>query len=350
MIVLSFFFFLTDERNQIQLIKALEAFGRAHLLRARQGRYCQDASVKVDFHLQQSITILRRAITECEKASEPMQNRTMYYDLTRALILHGEIDEAQSLMQTAQRMHSLPLPAVFMIEPDFDLVRDAGWFKELGKEKISPSASKEDKYDAMKQALLKSGVGTASVTDDALRFSLYMGKPQGPLPKEVFEGPIREVNQALRVAAGHQRLKERMEMYNLKEKIVVPGDGNCQFAAISNQLYDDFSHAASLRKQAVEWLSKNRDWDVGNGCPLYLFVATGDFDEYLAEMSRSGKWGDHLTLIALSELLGVKITIISSVEGDSFITEIVPKSANEKTQTLLLSHFAEFHYGSLTYL
>jgi len=339
------------EKNRIQLIKALEAFGRAHLLRARQGVYCDGSSINVENHLQQSLTLLRQAIRQCERCPSPqIKNRTAHYDLTRASLLHGEIDDARSLLEKAKRLQSLPLPAVFMVEPDFNFVRDADWFKKLGEDEgaSGPKGASEDRYDAMKQALIKSGVGTASVADDALRFSLYMGIPQGPLPKEVFDGPVRERAQALRMAAGHQRLKERLATYFLKEKCVVPSDGNCQFAAISDQLYNDFSHAASLRKQAVDWLREHRDWDVGNNSPLYLFVP-GDFDDYLREMSRSGTWGGHHTLIALSEVLKVKITVISSVEGDSFITEIVPSTATENSRLLLLSHFAEFHYGSLTY-
>jgi len=111
-----------NEKNLGQLIKALEAYGRAHLLRARQGIYCQDSKVNVEFHLQQCMTILQRAIGKCRSfPAGQLRNRTMHYDLTRASILHGEIDEACSLMQTAQKMHSLPLPAVFMVEPTLDL-------------------------------------------------------------------------------------------------------------------------------------------------------------------------------------------------------------------------------------
>ena len=61
-----------------------------------------------------------------------MVNRTMYYDLTRALILHGEIDEAQSLMGIAERFRSLPLPAVFAIEPD------AKWVEKEDKALLWP--------------------------------------------------------------------------------------------------------------------------------------------------------------------------------------------------------------------
>ena len=352
-VCLTFFFFdETDPKNRIQLIKAQEAYGRANLLRARQGIYCQDPAINSEYYLTQSMTILQSAAEQCKSMpAGSLRNRTVYYDLARASLLHGEIEVAEPLLNYADSIQSLPLPVVFTIEPDFNFVRDSDWFKALEinhKESAPPSPSPEMKqYHAMKQALFDNGFSNTRVEDDALRFSLYMGKPQGPLPKNTFEDPIRERKKELQLSSGQKRLKERMELFGLKEKVIVPGDGNCQFAAISDQLYDDFSHALSLRKMAVDWLSRNRNMDVGNNEPIHCFVHM-DFDEYLEEMSRPGIWGDHLTLVAISEMLHIKISIISSVENDSsFFTEIKPKIVDDENKVVLLSHFAEYHYGSL---
>jgi hypothetical protein len=58
--------------------------------------------------------------------------------------------------------------------------------------------------------------------------------------------------------------------------------------------------------------------------------------------------GDHLTLIAAAEVFGARIFILSSVVGNEYTVEITP--LNPKwPNTLLLSHYAEFHYGSLAY-
>lgn len=313
--------------------------------------------------LQKSATSLEAAVNLCERVArgretgaKRLENRTVFYDLARTRLLLGDIERAEPLLQQAQAQHSLPLPAVFLVEPDFGLVRDAEWFRALAREAgpgraVTPGTSQErrSQYEAVREALLRSGVGLGSVADDATRFSLYMGAPQGPLPAHVFAEPVQELRRAREAAAGQQRLSERLETYGLREKTPVPSDGNCQFAALSDQLYDDFAHAPLLRARAVAWLRAHRDWDVGNGAPLEVFVPTGDFDEYLADMARAGVWGDHLTLIALTEALQVKITVLSSVEGDQYITEIVPRGATDSMRVLLLSHFAEFHYGSLTY-
>lgn len=308
--------------------------------------------------LETAVDLCRRAARDAGAATRRLENRTGFYDLARARLLLGDLEQAEPLLREAQGRRSLPLPAVFLVEPDFGLVRDAEWFRTLAHEPgpaqaASPGAGSAEgqrsPYEAVRSALLRSGVGLGSVADDAMRFSLYMGAPQGPLPARVFAEPVQELRRAREADAGQRRLSERLETFGLREKTPVPSDGNCQFAALSDQLCDSFVRAPQLRAQAVAWLRAHRDWDVGNGAPLAVFVPTGDFDAYLADMARPGVWGDHLTLIALAEALQVKITVLSSVEGDQYITEIVPRGATDTMRVLLLSHFAEFHYGSLTY-
>lgn len=351
--------------TEYQRMRALEALGRAHLLRGRRCMYQSPSPGAPEPELQQSARSLEAAVALCDRAARGaeakagtgqgrrrLENRTGYYDLSRARLLLGDLERAEPLLRQAQAQRSLPLPAVFLVEPDFALVRDAGWFRALGREAGPGRAAvpgRAAQYAAVREALLRSGVGLGSVADDAMRFPLYMGVPQGPLPARVFAEPVQELRRAREAAAGQQRLSERLETYGLREKTPVPSDGNCQFAALSDQLYDDVAHAPQLRARAVAWLRAHRDWDVGNGAPLAVFVPTGDFDAYLADMARAGVWGDHLTLIALAEALQVKITVLSSVEGDQYITEIVPRGATDAMRVLLLSHFAEFHYGSLTY-
>lgn len=56
-----------------------------------------------------------------------------------------------------------------------------------------------------------------------------MGRPSGPdLGPDEYE----------QVQAAKERLKERIALFQLREKREIPGDGNCQFYALSDQLYD----------------------------------------------------------------------------------------------------------------
>jgi hypothetical protein len=76
---------------------------------------------------------------------------------------------------------------------------------------------------------------------------------------------------------------------------------------------------------------------------MYLVVKQAGF---FCAQATNGTWGDHLTLVAASELFGRAITIISSVNDSNFMSEIAPR-AIRNTKPIFLSHYAEFHYTSI---
>jgi hypothetical protein len=149
-----------------------------------------------------------------------------------------------------------------------------------------------------------------------------------------------------------ERLERRIALFGLVQPRQVPGDGNCQFYSLSDQLYGDFAHAAQIRAQCVAWLRHNAEMELENGAKLKEFGHTDEgWDHYCTLMSLSGTWGDHLTLVAAAELFHVRIVIVSSVIDESqAIIEIVPTASGKDPQNLdviYLCHYAEFHYGSL---
>tara|TARA_R110002050_G_C8701689_1_gene494871 strand:- start:190 stop:693 length:504 start_codon:yes stop_codon:yes gene_type:complete len=76
----------------------------------------------------------------------------------------------------------------------------------------------------------------------------------------------------------------------------------------------------------------------------------GTWREYCEYISRPGTWGDHLCLLALANALSVRIVIVSSVDihGDaSPVTVIEPLVKKSEMKSIFLSHWAEYHYGSL---
>jgi hypothetical protein len=178
----------------------------------------------------------------------------------------------------------------------------------------------------------------------------------------------------------------------------IPGDGNCQFASLSDQLFGTLFYADAIRANIVGWLRRNGDLELvrflafpfaslryfaltvflvppsaaqPNGAKMREFVHTGTWDEYCSQMvladfictyvvtgadvssnvtclvqAVTGTWGDHLTLVAASELFGRPITIISSVNDSNFMADIVPR-VTRTTKPIFLSHYAEFHYTSI---
>lgn len=148
-------------------------------------------------------------------------------------------------------------------------------------------------------------------------------------------------------------LSERIEKYGLYERSV-PNDGNCQFTSVSEQLFGCIKYHKSLRNITVAWLRENGEIKMENGTKISDFIDTDihkNWDEYCDKMEQDHQWGDHITLIALSNIFSRSIIIISSVfcnDDTSYITCINPKSKNYyNREPLFLSHQHEYHYGSL---
>ncbi|KAL6967196.1 hypothetical protein U1Q18_032998 [Sarracenia purpurea var. burkii] len=110
-----------------------------------------------------------------------------------------------------------------------------------------------------------------------------------------------------------------------------------QFRALSDQFYRTPEHHKFVRQQVVNQLKS---------CPViyegYVPMAYGD---YLKKMSKSGEWGDHVTLQAAADSYGVKIFVITSFK-DTCYMEIIPNVQRSK-RVIFLSFWAEVHYNSI---
>jgi hypothetical protein len=134
-----------------------------------------------------------------------------------------------------------------------------------------------------------------------------------------------------------KKLLKRLDEYCLKEK-VVDGDGACQFRSLSDQLYGNPMHYPQVRQEVVKQLREHRDKYSG-------FVVGSSYEEYLEEMSKPFTWGDHLTLVACSDLFGTTVMVVTSYE-DSHVIKIKPEKETSN-RVLWLSFYAEVHYNSI---
>lgn len=90
----------------------------------------------------------------------------------------------------------------------------------------------------------------------------------------------------------HQRLLQRLNAYGLFEA-KVSGDGNCQFRAVSDQLYGSPEHHKHVRKEVVKQLKQFRS--------VYEGYVPMKYRKYRKKMAKSGEWGDHVTLQAAAD-------------------------------------------------
>ncbi|KAL8557408.1 hypothetical protein ACS0TY_004729 [Phlomoides rotata] len=134
----------------------------------------------------------------------------------------------------------------------------------------------------------------------------------------------------------YQRLLQRINAYGLYE-VKVSGDGNCQFRALSDQIYRSPEYHKHVRKEVVKQLKDNR--------AFYEAYVPMKFKHYYKKMAKSGEWGDHVTLQAAADKFAAKICLLTSFRETCFI-EIVPQH-QAPTRELWLSFWSEVHYNSL---
>ena len=115
-------------------------------------------------------------------------------------------------------------------------------------------------------------------------------------------------------------------LYNVKISLVIQGDGNCMFRAMSYHLYGDQDSHMAVRQAAIAWLQANLD-------TLHAFAAQGDghfsAEQYLSRMSKYGEWGDEIMLMAIAQAHNVSIMVQAGLDESvgEFIGTIYPHDA-----------------------
>ncbi|EPS58191.1 hypothetical protein M569_16624, partial [Genlisea aurea] len=113
----------------------------------------------------------------------------------------------------------------------------------------------------------------------------------------------------------HESLAQRLSRYCLAE-LPIQGDGNCQFRALADQLFQKPEYHKYIRKEIVKQLKDHSR--------LYECYVPMKYRQYIKKMKRSGEWGDHVTLQAAADRFEVKICLVTSFRDSCYI-EILPK-------------------------
>ena len=123
--------------------------------------------------------------------------------------------------------------------------------------------------------------------------------------------------------------------------VAMQADGNCLFRAVAHQVYLNEGQHLELRARCIEHMRRH-------AARFAVFCAV-DFEDYLAEKTSAGVWGDDLELKALEELLDRLICIYSS---ESLVLR--PMNTNFDEERLLrevppviLSYHGKNHYNSV---
>ncbi|CAC5391451.1 unnamed protein product [Mytilus coruscus] len=134
-----------------------------------------------------------------------------------------------------------------------------------------------------------------------------------------------------------------------------PGDGNCQFAAISHQLQrlGIYRSAETLRREVITYLGQTSRLGSADNRVLWSNMIIESRSDYLLRMARDTEFGDQITLQAISDMFNVQIVIVSTLNHGT--TLLRPDGSNIITRHLpiiTIGHYPEGHgehYLSLTY-
>merc|ERR1712187_877772 len=137
-------------------------------------------------------------------------------------------------------------------------------------------------------------------------------------------------------------LQHVLDLYHAKAK-PVQADGNCQFRALSQQMYGDENYHGDLRARVIEQLESTPE--------RYEDFVLEPYADYVKRMARHGEWGDNVTLQAASDVLGTDIHILTDVTGAEHIeVHPIPKVFSTSQKALCLTFLTEVHYDAAEFL
>mmetsp|Transcript_22997 Transcript_22997/g.72049 ORF Transcript_22997/g.72049 Transcript_22997/m.72049 type:complete len:196 (-) Transcript_22997:30-617(-) len=137
-----------------------------------------------------------------------------------------------------------------------------------------------------------------------------------------------------KILAGKALLQQRLAFLTLRN-VDMEDDGNCQFRAVSHELFGTQDHHLRVREQCVKYLAAHEQ-------QYAPFVGTtDDFKAYCARLATPKTWGDELTLQAACATYAVDIHVVTT-EAENFHLHYCAPAARRR---LFLSYIAPIHYN-----
>jgi hypothetical protein len=119
----------------------------------------------------------------------------------------------------------------------------------------------------------------------------------------------------------------------------IEADGNCQFRALADQLFDgDQERYAECRAAAISQLRSEPD--------RYREFITEDWETYVSRMENDREWGDNITLQAAADYYEVTAHVYSH-DPEMPFPLVLPSQHLDTDRIIRLSHVPEVHYSSV---
>eukprot|EP00746_Dinoflagellata_sp_MGD_P058207 gnl/MRDRNA2_/MRDRNA2_249568_c0_seq1.p1 gnl/MRDRNA2_/MRDRNA2_249568_c0~~gnl/MRDRNA2_/MRDRNA2_249568_c0_seq1.p1 ORF type:complete len:280 (-),score=45.98 gnl/MRDRNA2_/MRDRNA2_249568_c0_seq1:62-775(-) len=156
---------------------------------------------------------------------------------------------------------------------------------------------------------------------------------------EEFHNTLRHLSREDAIVAGKELLQQRCAFLGLRQHDMVD-DGNCQFRAISQELFGSQKYHEVVRAQVLSYLKQHK-------ADFAEFFADEEWSEYLETMAKPRTWGDEMSLRAAAEAFAVTIHVLTSSE-ENWLLEYSPKADSDKgAREVFLTYVAPIHYNSV---
>lgn len=117
---------------------------------------------------------------------------------------------------------------------------------------------------------------------------------------------LQQLSREEKIMEGLQLLQQRVDFIKVRIK-KMGDDGNCQFRALSNELYGSQEHHQAVRDRVITHLREHAD-----EFSFFVSESKQEWEDYLQRMSRSRTWGDELTLRAASDAYQCVVHIVTT--------------------------------------
>ena len=147
-------------------------------------------------------------------------------------------------------------------------------------------------------------------------------------------------------------LGARLARLGLRER-EAKADGNCQFRALSFELFGTSEHFGHVRETVARLMQRKRD--------EFEPYVEGPWDDYVAALTDASSWGDELTLQASAEAWDVVVHVVTSSDEHYYLMYgtpapspralFTPRAARRKRTAqrhCFLTYTAPVHYNVLS--
>eukprot|EP00928_Gymnodinium_smaydae_P066511 TRINITY_DN49502_c0_g1_i1.p1 TRINITY_DN49502_c0_g1~~TRINITY_DN49502_c0_g1_i1.p1 ORF type:complete len:346 (+),score=54.07 TRINITY_DN49502_c0_g1_i1:66-1040(+) len=160
-----------------------------------------------------------------------------------------------------------------------------------------------------------------------------------PLAKDVeLHRQLSNLSREDSIREGKELLRERCVFLGVYQH-EMEDDGNCQFRAISQELFGNQRYHLSVRAAVVQHLRDHAD-------EYKSFFEDAEWQHYVDTMAQPKTWGDELSLRVAAEYFGVRIHVVTSAQENWLLHYEPGAGIASHSREIFLTYVSPIHYNT----